>query len=105
MKIGEGVYLEYGERFDWPTLDGSAPDYGAHGFCYAMKDHVAVLVDGSVVACCLDADGILTLGNLKTEELGEILDSERARLISHGFANNTLVHPLCRHCGFARKWS
>ena len=105
MKIGDGVYLEYGERFDWPTLDGSAPDYGSHGFCYAMKDHVAVLVDGSVVACCLDADGILTLGNLGTEKLDEILQSEKAKLILHGFENNTLAHPLCRHCGFARKWS
>ena len=101
QKIGKGVYLEWGKRFDWPTLDGSAPDYGEHGFCYAMKDHVAVLWDGTVIPCCLDADGVMALGSLKEQELTEILDSEKAKLISWGLANHTLVHPLCRHCGYA----
>lgn len=103
QKIGKGVYLEWGERFDWPDM--TAPDYGAHGFCYAMKDHVAVLVDGSVIPCCLDADGVMVLGNLKKQNLDEILASEKAKLIAHGFAQNSLVHPLCRRCGFARKFS
>lgn len=103
QKIGKGVYLEWGELFDWPDL--SATDYGEHGFCYAMKDHVAVLSDGRVVPCCLDADCEICLGNLKDNTLEEILAGERARLIAHGFSSNTLVHPLCRHCGFARKFS
>lgn len=103
QKIGKSVYLEWGERFDWPDM--SALDYGSHGFCYAMKDHIAVLFDGSVVPCCLDADGVMTLGNIKNQSLDEILASEKAGLIAHGFANNTLVHPLCRRCGFARKFS
>ena len=103
QKIGKSVYLEWGERFDWPDMN--AKDYGEHGFCYAMKDHVAVLFDGRVVPCCLDADGIMTLGSLKEQTLDEILGTEKARLIAHGFGSNTLVHPLCRRCGFARKFS
>ena len=98
FKIGDRVYLEYGKRFDWP--DANITDGGnTHGFCYAMKDHVAVLCDGSVVPCCLDADGVMTLGNLKDQDLDEILNSEKARLIAHGFLNNTLVHPMCQTCG------
>ena len=102
QKIGKSVYLEWGERFDWPDMN--AKNYGEHGFCYAMKDHIAVLCDGSVIPCCLDADGIMTLGNLKEQTLDEILSSEKAKLIAHGFAHNTLVHPLCRRCGFAGKF-
>ncbi|MBQ7292410.1 MAG: SPASM domain-containing protein [Clostridia bacterium] len=102
QKIGDGVYLEWGERFDWPDMD--AADKGTHGFCYALKDHVAVLCDGSVVPCCLDADGVITLGNLKEQELGEILANEKTKLLLHGFENHSLCHPLCRRCGFARKW-
>ena len=102
QKIGKSVYLEWGERFDWPDMN--AADLGEHGFCYAMKDHVAVLTDGSVIPCCLDADGVMVLGNLKESSLGEILSSEKSALIAHGFENNTLVHPLCRRCGFARKF-
>ena len=102
MKIGDGVYLEWGERFDWPDMNEQ--DRGDHGFCYALKDHIAVLVDGSVVPCCLDADGVITLGNLKEQTLEEILEGEKAKLLLHGFERHSLVHPLCRRCGFARKW-
>ena len=102
MKIGDRVYLEWGERFDWP--DASAPDRGEHGFCYAMKDHVAVLSDGCVVPCCLDADGVIALGNLDSESFEDILDSPKARAIADGFASHSLVHQLCRRCGFAKKW-
>ena len=101
-RIGDRIYLEWGEKFDWPDL--SAPDYGSQGYCYALKDQVAVLFDGRVVPCCLDADGIMELGDLNTQDLAEILSSEKAALIAHGFANRTRVHPLCRHCGFARKF-
>ena len=97
-KIGEGVYLEYGKRFDWPDAQKN-DGCNTRGFCYAMKDHIAVLCDGSVVPCCLDADGVMTLGNLKDENLDVILNGEKARLICNGFLNNTLVHPMCRTCG------
>lgn len=102
-KIGKNVYLEWGECFDWPDM--TAPIYGEHGFCYALKDHLAILCDGSVVPCCLDADGVMPLGNLKTETLDEILESERVKLMLEGFAANRLEQPLCRRCGFARKFS
>lgn len=102
QRLENKVYLEWGEKFDWPDM--SATDYGDEGYCYALKDHVAVLSDGSVVPCCLDADCEIKLGNLKEQELGEILSQEKAKLIAHGFANRKLVHPLCKHCGFARKF-
>ena len=101
-KIGDSVYLEWGEKFDWPDYD--ATDYGEDGFCYALKDHVAVLLDGTVVPCCLDSDGQIPLGNVYAEDPEAILDGEVARMIADGFKCNKLVHPLCRHCGFARKF-
>lgn len=97
QKIGDRVYLEYGKRFDWPDL-GEETEGNAYGFCYAMKDHIAVLCDGRVLPCCLDADGVIGLGNLHTQSLEEILDGEPARTIAEGFANNILVHPLCKSC-------
>ena len=102
QRLENKVYLEWGEKFDWPDM--SATDYGDEGYCYALKDHVAVLSDGSVVPCCLDADCEIKLGNLKEQSLEEILSQENVRLMAQGFANRRLVHPLCKHCGFARKF-
>ena len=103
QRLAEKVYLQWGEKFDWPSL--SAPDYGESGFCYGLRDQLGILCDGTVVPCCLDHDGDIPLGNLFTQELREILDSDRARAIYDGFADRKIVEPLCRHCGYARRFS
>ena len=101
-KLREDVWLEPGERFDWPAL--TAGDRGEDCFCYGLRDQVGVLVDGTVVPCCLDHDGDVPLGNLLEQELDEILRGERARAIYEGFSQRKAVEALCRSCGFARKF-
>ena len=98
-RIGDKVFLEYGDKFDWPSLD--SPDMGEKMFCYGLRDHVGVLADGSVVPCCLDHNGDIPLGNLFNQSMDEILSSERAVKILDGFNNGTGVEPLCRRCGYA----
>ncbi len=98
-KIGDKVYLEYGDKFDWPSL--TAPDLGEKMFCYGLRDQIGVLADGRVVPCCLDHDGDITLGNLFEQNLDEILSSERAVKILDGFNHGFGVEPLCRRCGYA----
>jgi radical SAM protein with 4Fe4S-binding SPASM domain len=68
--------------------------------CYALRDHVAVLADGTVVPCCLDADGRLALGNLFERPLSEMIGSPRAQAMLEGFRRRKVVEPLCRDCGF-----
>jgi radical SAM protein with 4Fe4S-binding SPASM domain len=99
-RLGEGVYLEWGELFDWPTTDGSVPDYGPRTHCFAMKDHVAVLCDGCVLPCCIDCDGVMPLGNLNEASLADILNGEAAQAFLRALADHRLDYPLCRHCNF-----
>ena len=99
-RIGNGVYLEWGEKFDWPATDGSVPDYGPRAHCFAMKDHVAILSDGRVLPCCIDADGLMPLGDLNRAPLAEILQAPPARSFLAALADNKLDYPLCRHCNF-----
>lgn len=101
-RLDARVFLEYGERFDWP--DSAAPNRGEAGFCHALRRQFAVLCDGSVVPCCLDHEGEMTLGNLFTQELSEILDSPAANAIRDGFTARKRVHPLCRTCGYAARF-
>lgn len=101
-RIGTGVYLEYGDRFDWPDL--TAQEGSERVFCHGLRDQLGVLCDGTVVPCCLDHEGDLTLGNLFTQELWEILDSPRAKAIYEGFSNRNVPESLCRRCGYARRF-
>ena len=101
-RVGSRVYLEYGDKFDWPDL--SAADGGDRVFCYGLRDQIGVLVDGTVVPCCLDHEGDIPLGNLFTQSLEDILDTPRARAIYDGFSNSKAAEELCRKCGYARRF-
>lgn len=102
IRLGDRVYLEYGDKFDWPDL--RAEDGGEAVFCYGLRDQLGVLCDGTVVPCCLDHDGDLALGNLFVQQMEDILDSERARAIYQGFSNRKAPESLCRRCGYARRF-
>ena len=102
-KLAERVYLEPGERFDWPDL--TAADRGEPCFCYGLRDQVGVLVDGTVVPCCLDHEGDVPLGNLFEQELNDIMSTEKARTIYTGFSQRQATEPLCRRCGYARRFT
>ena len=101
-RLEDKIFLSYGERFDWP--DEHAADHGAAGRCHALSDQLAVLCDGTVVPCCLDHEGTLALGNLFTQELGDILASPRACRIREGFARSERTEPLCRRCGYSERF-
>ena len=97
------VFLEWGEHFEWPDLGADEGD--GNLFCRALGDQIGVLCDGSVVPCCLDADGVITLGNLHESPLADILSTPRARAIREGFTCRRAVEELCRKCGYAKRFN
>jgi len=102
IRIRDKLYLEFGERFDWPDLE--AEDMGSQVFCYGLKDHFGILCDGSIVPCCLDREGAITLGNIFTDEVTDVLESPRAKAIREGFSRRNAPEELCRKCGYARRF-
>ena len=102
IQIAPKVYLEPGEKFDWPDLN--APEEEGPYFCYGLRDQIGVLWDGTVVPCCLDHEGDIPLGNLLTQSMDEILESARAKAIYEGFSKKEAAEPLCRRCGYARRF-
>ena len=102
IRIGDRIFLEYGDKFDWPDL--GADDNGDRVFCYGLRDQLGILCDGTVVPCCLDHEGDLALGNVLESPLEEILASPRAQAIYHGFQQRKAAEELCRKCGYARRF-
>ena len=102
IRIADRTYLEYGDKFDWPDLTAAEGD--SRVFCYGLRDQLGILCDGTVVPCCLDHEGDLSLGNLLTQDMEEILHSPRAKAIYKGFSNREAAEELCRKCGYARRF-
>lgn len=96
------INLENAAKFDWPDIN--APEYDVQ-FCRGLRDQIAVLCDGTVVPCCLDADGKIALGNIFAEELSDILSSPRAKAVYNGFSNRRPSEDLCRKCGYATRFN
>ena len=103
IRIGNRIFLEHGDKFDWPDL--TAPDGGEGVFCHGLRDQIGILVDGTVVPCCLDHEGDIALGNLFEQTMDEILATPRAKAIYDGFSQRKAAEELCRRCGYARRFS
>jgi radical SAM protein with 4Fe4S-binding SPASM domain len=102
IKIANKIYVEYGDKFDWPTLESD--DINEKIFCPGLRTAIGILADGTVVPCCLDNDGTINLGNIFEADLEEIINSERAQNIYNGFSNRNACEELCKRCSFVRKF-
>ncbi len=101
--LGEAVSLVPAHRFEWPDIKKAHAH--SDGFCRALRHQAAILLDGTVVPCCLDAEGDISLGNIYRQPFDEILGGQRAAAMYQGFSRRKLVEDLCRTCGFARRFS
>lgn len=101
-RIQDRLYVEHGDRFDWPDL--GAADGGDQVFCHGLRDHFGILSNGTVVPCCLDREGAISLGNIFEQPIEEILNSPRARAMVDGFSCRKATEELCRKCGYARRF-
>jgi len=101
IKLLNNLYLNKESQFEWPCLESDY--YNEIGTCYGLKTHIAILVDGTVVPCCLDSKGIVNLGNIFNSDLTTILNSSRVKNIIKGFNDNKVYEELCKHCSFKDK--
>jgi len=102
VKIAHNVYLNQDHEFKWPSL--LEPEDEGKGFCHALRSQAAILVDGTVVPCCLDGEGVINLGNVHEKSFTDIVEGERANNIVDGFSRREAVEELCRKCGYRQKF-
>ncbi|EFI69881.1 radical SAM protein [Lysinibacillus sp. HST-98] len=102
VKIAPHVYLNQDHEFRWPSL--LEPEDEGKGFCHALRSQAAILVDGTVVPCCLDGEGVINLGNVHEKSFSDIVEGERANKIVEGFSRREAVEELCRKCGYRQKF-
>lgn len=101
--LKNNVFFSIGEVFDWPSP--LLPDYGENGFCLGTRSQIAVLSNGEVVPCCLDAEGLVSFGNLLTQPIEEILASNRFISMNNGLSERKLTENLCRHCSYRLRFN
>lgn len=102
IKLSDKIYLNQDYEFTWPSLGSNF--ISDKGYCYGLKTQLAILVDGTIIPCCLDGDGVINLGNIFIDDLATILQSERVTSIQKGFLTRTATEELCKRCEYKERF-
>lgn len=101
IKLKENVFINQDIEFAWPDINKK--EIIQKGRCLGLKEQIAILVDGTVVPCCLDNNGDIPLGNIFKEDLEDILNKSKAITIKKNFENSIITCNLCKTCGFLER--
>ena len=100
-KIDNNIFIDFNNIFVWPD---ESLGLNINAKCYGLINQLGILVDGTVVPCCLDSNGIINLGNLFIEDLDEILNTSFVKDIIKGFKENKSNCKLCKNCNFRERF-
>ena len=101
FKIKDNIFINQDLEFIWPNINNK--EIIEKGRCLALKEQIAILVDGTVVPCCLDNNGDIPLGNILKETLEDILNKKEVKKIKENFENKVITCKLCKTCGFLKR--
>ncbi|MGD9604809.1 MAG: radical SAM/SPASM domain-containing protein [Bacilli bacterium] len=96
------VFINTEDVFVWPEQSTTISPYA---FCYGLKDHFAILVDGSVIPCCLDGNGRVVLGNILETPFKDIIEGDAWEKLSLAFNNRQNLPQLCLQCSYKNRFA
>ena len=101
LKIRNNLFINQDTEFTWPDM--AKDTIIENGRCLALKEQIAILVDGTVVPCCLDNNGDIPLGNILNETMDNILQKPISLVVKKNFENSIITCTLCKTCGFLKR--
>lgn len=102
VNVRNRLYMHFDTEFVWPEMH--LPVLGKSGTCLGLSQHFGILVDGTVVPCCLDKEGSIPLGKIQEQSVSEILNGNRAQAILKGFRERKLIENLCQRCQYIERF-
>ena len=102
VALGKGIFVSFDEEFVWPKLEH--PFISDTGFCHGLRQMIGILSDGTVVPCCLDADGEAPLGNIFKTPLREIIENPPFSTARASLYNRKVELELCKRCQYRKRF-
>ncbi|MDY6062710.1 MAG: SPASM domain-containing protein [Erysipelotrichaceae bacterium] len=97
-KLCDNVYIYIQKLFRWPNINDEI--IGETGSCHGGKNMLAILSNGDVSLCCLDAFGHTKIGNIHQESFKEILNNNIYLLHLNNLKQHKLTFELCKKCTY-----
>lgn len=103
IRIKRNLFVDLDDEFEWPNLNQTFQSNS--GICHAGTKMMAILSNGDVSPCCLDANGIIDLGNIHQIGFKQIVNSEKYLNIIKGFERGLCVEQLCQGCTYRLRFN
>jgi MoaA/NifB/PqqE/SkfB family radical SAM enzyme len=95
LRISDDVHLIFRDLYTWSNTINPDKKRLAKAksipSCPYYKHHINILSNGEVTFCCMDYDGVMSLGNAKRESVGEIYSRRKINI-------DLACFPFCRRC-------
>lgn len=101
ITLDKNIFLSMDEFWEWP--DKAMPYIGECGICNGLRQHIGILVDGTVIPCCLDGEGQAPLGNIFCNTF-EYIWENNISFHRRNMYNRKLSLELCKHCSYRQKF-
>lgn len=107
IKSHKGFWTGWSDEINISTMDNRAEEkisksflekYGKPYPCFTPRE-LTILSNGKLVMCCLDYDGKMVLGDLKTQSLKEVVNSDKFKKILElhmSFQGDKI--DMCKNC-------
>lgn len=100
IRLNYKVFLIVTKSFEWTRARDERNSDVVLKRCHGLISQIGILANGIVVPCCIDCDGGIALGDIKTQTLGEILQTQRVQKIIQGFKKGIAVEEQCKRCSY-----
>lgn len=103
IKVKKNLFIDLDKEFIWPNMNH--PFQSIDGTCHAGNIMLAILSNGEISPCCLDSEGLLSIGNIFNETLLECINKPRFINLVNGFKKRQCVETLCQKCTYRLRFN
>ena len=103
IEIENNLFLNVDQISDWggnigPHSKNFIRTPEKNGNCKIMADGPLILADGRLSLCCVDYDGSVTIGDLRNENINNVVNGKKYSTITENFKNKHIILPYCQNC-------
>lgn len=103
IRVKKNLFIDLDKEFEWPSLN--LPFQSKNGTCHAGTKMMAILSNGDISPCCLDAEGILRFGNIFTDSFADALIDKKYIDFIEGFKKRQCAETLCQNCTYRLRFN
>ncbi len=109
LRLAKHFFLRFHKPFVWHTAKQQIKIQGNNKtqnsllkkpYCLGAIKQLAILADGVVVPCCIDAHAQIPLGDLSLQDFQTILYADAMQTMQHAQRTHNNLPNLCQSCTF-----